>query len=137
MNMIFASNQIEGDGRMAKKVVIALGGNAILQPKQEATYENKLENVQKSAKIVAQIIQNGHKVIVTHGNGPQVGHILRQNEVARDIVPPLPLHVCSAESQGFIGYMMDQMLKNELAKLGLERSEERRVGKEWKGEWWT
>ena len=119
--MIFASNQIEGDGRMAKKVVIALGGNAILQPKQEATYENQLENVQKSAKIVAQIIQNGHKVIVTHGNGPQVGHILRQNEVARDIVPPLPLHVCSAESQGFIGYMMDQMLKNELAKLGLEK----------------
>src|SRR5690625_5502751 len=97
MNMIFASNQIEGDGRMAKKVVIALGGNAILQPKQEATYENQLENVQKSAKIVAQIIQNGHKVIVTHGNGPQVGHILRQNEVARDIVPPLPLHVRSEE----------------------------------------
>src|SRR5690625_7529889 len=100
MNMIFASNQIEGDGRMAKEVVISLGGNAILQPKQEATYENQHENVQKSDKIVAQIIQNGHNVIVTHENGPQVIHILRENKDAQDIVPPIPLHVCSTESQG-------------------------------------
>ncbi|WP_419393342.1 carbamate kinase [Cytobacillus praedii] len=107
---------------MAEKVVIALGGNAILQPKQEATYENQLENVRKSSEIIARIVKNGHNVIVTHGNGPQVGNILRQNEEAKDIVPPFPLDVCSAESQGFIGYMMDQTLKNELHKLGLNHS---------------
>ncbi|WP_330949328.1 carbamate kinase [Virgibacillus sp. MG-45] len=104
---------------MGEKVVIALGGNAILQPKQAATYENQLENVNKSTAIIARIVKNGHQVIVTHGNGPQVGNILRQNEEAKDVVPPFPLDVCSAESQGFIGYMMDQTLKNELHKLGL------------------
>ncbi|WP_019376048.1 carbamate kinase [Virgibacillus halodenitrificans] len=105
---------------MSEKVVIALGGNAILQPKQEATYENQLENVRKSTEIIAKIIKNGHEVVVTHGNGPQVGNILRQNEEAKEVVPPFPLDVCSAESQGFIGYMMDQTLKNELHKLGLD-----------------
>lgn len=107
---------------MSQKVVIALGGNAILQPGQEATYENQLENVRISTEIIARIVNNGHNVIITHGNGPQVGNILRQNEEAKDVVPPLPLDVCSAESQGFIGYMMDQTLKNELHKLGLSNN---------------
>ncbi len=107
---------------MAEKVVIALGGNAILQPKQEATYGNQLENVRKSSEIIARIVKNGHSVIITHGNGPQVGNILRQNEEAKEVVPPFPLDVCSAESQGFIGYMMDQTLKNELQKLDLTNS---------------
>jgi carbamate kinase len=104
---------------MAERVVIALGGNAILQPNQEATYENQLENVRKCSEIIARIVKNGHRVIITHGNGPQVGNILRQNEEAKDVVPPFPLDVCSAESQGFIGYMMEQTLKNELRKLNL------------------
>jgi len=106
---------------MAEKVVIALGGNAILQPKQEATYENQLENVRKSSEIIARIVKNDHSVIITHGNGPQVGNILRQNEEAKEVVPPFPLDVCSAKSQGFIGYMMDQTLKNELRKLDLNQ----------------
>lgn len=105
---------------MSKKVVIALGGNAILEPGQEATYENQLENVRRCTEVIAQIVKNGHSVIITHGNGPQVGNILRQNEEAKDVVPPFPLDVCSAESQGFIGYMMDQTLKNSLHKLGLK-----------------
>lgn len=107
---------------MGDKVLIALGGNAILQPKQEATYENQYENVRQSTEIISRIVNNGHNVIITHGNGPQVGNILRQNEEAKDVVPPFPLDVCSAESQGFIGYMMDQTLKNELNKLGLVRN---------------
>ena len=107
---------------MGDKVLIALGGNAILQPKQEATYENQYENVRQSTEIISRIVNNGHNVIITHGNGPQVGNILRQNEEAKDVVPPFPLDVCSAESQGFIGYMIDQTLKNELNKLGLVRN---------------
>ncbi|MBS4218405.1 carbamate kinase [Bacillus sp. FJAT-49711] len=106
---------------MSEKVVIALGGNAILQPKQEATYENQLENVRKSSEVIARIAKQGHKVVITHGNGPQVGNILRQNEEAKHVVPALPLDVCSAESQGFIGYMMEQTLKNELRKVDLDR----------------
>src|SRR5690625_6163108 len=82
---------------MAQKVVIALGGNAILQPKQEATYENQLDNVRQSTEIIAEIVKSGYKVIITHGNGPQVGNILRQNELAKDTVPSLPLDVCSAD----------------------------------------
>lgn len=106
---------------MAEKLVIALGGNAILQSKQEATYDNQLENVRKSTEQIAKIIANGHRVIVTHGNGPQVGNILRQNELAKEVVPPLPLDVCNAESQGFIGYMLDQMLKNSLNELNISQ----------------
>lgn len=103
---------------MSEKVVVALGGNAILQPKQEATYENQLKNVQKSSQVILRIANLGHKVIVTHGNGPQVGNILRQHEEAKHVVPAFPLDVCSAESQGFIGYMIEQTLKNEAIKLG-------------------
>lgn len=106
---------------MNEKIVIALGGNAILQSKQKATYENQLKNVQNTSRIIAEIVKKGYKIIITHGNGPQVGNILRQNEVAKDIVPPLPLDVCNAESQGFIGYMIDQSLKNELKKCGLSQ----------------
>lgn len=103
---------------MGKRVVIALGGNAILRTNQEATYENQLKNVQISSDLIANVKKAGHKVIVTHGNGPQVGNILRQNEEAKAVVPALPIDVCSAESQGFIGYMMEQTLKNALQLSG-------------------
>lgn len=111
-----------GDVSMGEKIVIALGGNAILQSKQDATYENQLLNVQRTTEIIAKIVGKGNNIIITHGNGPQVGNILRQNEVAKDIVPPLPLDVCNAESQGFISYMIDQSLKNNLMKLGLKNN---------------
>ncbi len=104
-----------------KKVVIALGGNAILQPKQEATYEIQKENVRKSCEVIAKVIESGYQVIITHGNGPQVGNILRQNEEAKHVVPPFPLDVCSAESQGFIGYMIENSLRNELHRLGIDK----------------
>ncbi|MEI3597607.1 MULTISPECIES: carbamate kinase [unclassified Oceanobacillus] len=105
---------------MGERIVIALGGNAILQPGQEATFETQFENVCKSAEVIARIINKGHTVVVTHGNGPQVGNILRQNEEAKHVVPSMPLVICSAESQGFIGYMLEQALRNELLKLNNE-----------------
>src|SRR5690625_2916688 len=111
-----------GDVSMGEKIVIALGGNAILQSKQDATYENQLLNVQRTTEIIAKIVGKGNNIIITHGNGPQVGNILRQNEVAKNIVPPLPLDVCNAESQGFISYMIDQSLKNGLKRLGLKNN---------------
>lgn len=103
-------------------VLVALGGNAILQPKQEATFHNQYENVKTSCEFLAKLVKNGYNLVVTHGNGPQVGTILRQNEEASHVVPPMPLDVCSAESQGFIAYMMQQALYNELTKLGLKKN---------------
>ncbi|WP_207695503.1 carbamate kinase [Enterococcus sp. DIV0212c] len=104
---------------MANRVVIALGGNAILKPNQEATLEVQLDNVKVSAELVAKIEELNYEIVLTHGNGPQVGNILRQNEEAKDVVPPFPLDVCNAESQGFIGYMLEQSLKNSLETKGL------------------
>ncbi|GGC76427.1 carbamate kinase [Enterococcus wangshanyuanii] len=104
---------------MANRVVIALGGNAILKPNQEATLEVQLENVKLSAELIAKIEELDYQIVLTHGNGPQVGNILRQNEEAKDVVPPFPLDVCNAESQGFIGYMLEQSLKNSLETKGL------------------
>ncbi len=99
---------------MAKRVVIALGGNAILKPNQSATVETQLANIQLSAEQIAKIEKLDHQIVVTHGYGPQVGNILRQNEEAKEVVPPFPLDVCNAESQGFIGYLMEQSIKNKI-----------------------
>ncbi|MEY9970732.1 carbamate kinase [Lysinibacillus sp. RC46] len=104
---------------MGKSVVIALGGNAILQPKQEATYDNQFKNVVSATRHMIEMKQAGHKIVITHGNGPQVGNIIAQNEAAKNVVEPLPIHVCNAESQGFIGYMMETALKNHINERGI------------------
>ncbi|MFA5536947.1 MAG: carbamate kinase [Bacillota bacterium] len=99
-------------------VVVALGGNAILQPKQKGTIEEQLANVSYSARQIVKLVQKGKQVVVTHGNGPQVGNILLQNTAAKEQVPAMPLDVCGAESQGLLGYMIQQSIKNELQKMG-------------------
>lgn len=104
-----------------KTVVVALGGNAILQPKQKGTIEEQMANVSYSAQQIVKLIQAGYRVVVVHGNGPQVGNILLQNAAARDQVPAMPLDVCGAESQGLIGYMIQQCIYNELKKAGLDK----------------
>jgi len=106
---------------MGKKIVVALGGNAILQPKQEPNYMTQLENVKKSCKVLAKLVEEGYELVISHGNGPQVGNLLRQNEEAKEVVPQMPLDVLTAETQGFIGYMIEQSLLNELRKLNIHR----------------
>ncbi len=106
---------------MSKTIVIALGGNAILQPKQKGSFEEQKANVEKTCQHIAKLIKEGNKVIITHGNGPQVGNILVQNIEARAKVPPMPLFICGAESQGLLGYMIAQSLKNVLHSEGIDK----------------
>lgn len=102
-------------------VVIALGGNAILQPGQRGTAAEQVQNVRAACRPIARVIARGHRVVLTHGNGPQVGNILIQNEAARHQVPAMPLDVCGAESQGMIGYLLQRELGAALAAEGAPR----------------
>ena len=99
-----------------KTIVVAFGGNAILQADEKGTYEEQLINVQKAVVEIVKLIKDGYRVAITHGNGPQVGNLYIQNSLAGEVVPPMPFDVCSAESQGMIGYFIQQEMQNELVK---------------------
>jgi carbamate kinase len=107
---------------MGKKVVIALGGNALIKEDQEGTIHEQFANTREISKDLVKIIQDGYDIVVTHGNGPQVGAILLQNDLARDVTPAMPLGICVAESEGLIGYMVQQCLSNALKKADAKRS---------------
>jgi carbamate kinase len=100
------------------KVLVSLGGNAILKHGQKGTAEEQEANVQNTAKHLAAILRRGERMAITHGNGPQVGNILLQNEIAKETLPPMPLDVCGAESQGMIGYMLQRALRSEIESGG-------------------
>ena len=104
-----------------KRLVIALGGNALLQKGQKGTYLEQLNNAKRTAKFLADVIEKGYEVVITHGNGPQVGAIMLQNEIAKNEVPPMPLDVANAETQALIGYMIQQSLQNELKRRGVDK----------------
>lgn len=103
------------------RVVVALGGNALLQRGEKDSVEAMRRSARAAAEVVADIASDGHEIVVTHGNGPQVGRILLQNEVARRYVSPMPLDVCGAESQGQIGYMLQANIGDVLYERGMER----------------
>ncbi|MEW6081839.1 MAG: carbamate kinase [Bacillota bacterium] len=108
-------------GAPPKRLVVALGGNAILQPGEKGTFEEQDANVLKTCRQIAKILKKGHEVVITHGNGPQVGNILIQNERSGDVVPSMPLDVCGSESQGFIGYMIQNNMNRAMAEEGIHR----------------
>ncbi len=103
-----------------KTVVVALGGNAILQPGQVGTFDEQHVNVDGAMQRIAELAESGWEVVLTHGNGPQVGNLLIQNALAEETVAPMPMDVCGAESQGQIGYMLEQTLLNHLRRRGLD-----------------
>jgi carbamate kinase len=100
----------------AKKVVIALGGNALQEPGSSATAEAQLNVVMKTCEYLAEISCRGYEIAIAHGNGPQVGRILLASETAKDVTPAMPFDVCGAMSQGYIGYHIQQGLKYALNK---------------------
>ena len=101
-----------------KKIVIALGGNALQEAGKPATAQAQLEVVEKTSEYIADIIEAGYNVVLAHGNGPQVGRIVIQNEYASSQTPAMPFDVCGAMSQGMIGYHMQQGLSKVLRKRG-------------------
>jgi carbamate kinase len=103
-----------------KTVVVALGGNAILQPGQVGTFEEQLFNIDGAMGRIAALAAAGWRVVLTHGNGPQVGNLLIQNALAAKTVAPMPMDVCGAMSQGQIGYLAAQTLANHLRKRRLD-----------------
>ena len=106
---------------MRKKAVIALGGNALIKEGQEGNIHEQFANTREILKSIVKMIKNGWDVVITHGNGPQVGAILLQNDLSRDVTPPMPLGICVAESEGLIGYMIQQCLSNALHKANVDR----------------
>ncbi|HET7404608.1 MAG TPA: carbamate kinase [Candidatus Bathyarchaeia archaeon] len=100
-------------------MLVSLGGNAILQHAQKGTAEEQEKNVRNTAKHLVKLLRQGEKIAITHGNGPQVGNILLQNEFSKDTLPPMPLDICGAESQGMIGYMLERALRSEMDLVGL------------------
>lgn len=106
---------------MKEKVVIALGGNALQDVNTPPTADAQLEVVRRTAGYLADIIEKGYSVVITHGNGPQVGNIVIQNETASKVTPAMPFDVCGAESQGMIGYMIQQCLGEVMKEKKLEK----------------
>ncbi len=98
-----------------KTVLIALGGNALIKKGEEETYRNLLANIRKTCKSLVSILKE-NKVVITTGNGPEIGYIAIQNELAKNKVPQMPLDILGAESQGLIGYPLEEQLLNELRK---------------------
>ena len=106
---------------MKKTVMIALGGNALSPKKEAGTIEQQFQHTRDSLKAVMHFVKHNYNICITHGNGPQVGAELSKNEIAMDIIPPLPLNVLVANTQGAIGYMIQQSLQNALYKIKSER----------------
>ena len=104
-----------------KTAVIAIGGNAILRSGEKPTQENQMRNIAVTAKGLADLIQLGYDIVITHGNGPQVGDILLRNELSKNEVPPMAMDVCDAQSQGQIGYMIQQALTSEFMRRHMEK----------------
>lgn len=105
-----------------KTLVIALGGNAITPPDLEGTIPQQYAATRQTCGNIVALIERGHDILLTHGNGPQVGNVLRRVECARDEIYPLPLDVCVADTQGGMGYMIQQCMENELLHRTLKKS---------------
>ncbi len=102
-------------------VVIAIGGNSLIKDAEHSTVYDQYKACGETTEHIAGIVEAGHRVVVTHGNGPQVGFILLRSEIAKDSIHQVPLDTCGADTQGAIGYQIVQTLGNELRFRGAGR----------------
>jgi len=109
---------------MKKLAVVALGGNAIIRGNEEGTIEQQEQNATDTLENLVHLIKDGYELVITHGNGPQVGNILMRNDAGEKMynIAPMPLDICVADSQGGIGYMLERMIRNVLNKHGIKRN---------------
>src|SRR4051794_30912213 len=107
---------------VGKLAAVAIGGNSLIQDPKHPEVVNQWEAVRVTCEHIANMIAEGWSVIITHGNGPQVGYILRRSELAEKEVHPVPLDLIVADTQGSIGYMLQQSLDNALRRLGINRT---------------
>lgn len=108
---------------MNKLAVVAFGGNALLRGEQKGTIHEQEQNARETCNNLIELIKNKYDIVITHGNGPQVGNILLQNIAGARLfgIPEMPLDICGAYSQGFIGYVIEQQLRNLLEEKGLNK----------------
>ncbi len=108
---------------MNKLAVVALGGNALLRGNQVGTIDEQEQNTTDTLENLIYLIKEGYNLVISHGNGPQVGNILMRNDAGEQLygIPQMPLDICVADSQGGIGYMIERMLRNVLRKHGIDR----------------
>ncbi|MDR0603940.1 MAG: carbamate kinase [Bacteroidales bacterium] len=109
---------------MKKMAVIAFGGNALLRSGQKGTYNEQLDNVKDTCKSIVHLIRQGYNIIIGHGNGPQVGNVMLQHEITSRVtdVLAMPLDFCVSETQGSIGYLIEQGLRNILFEHSIKRN---------------
>ncbi len=109
---------------MSKLAVIALGGNALLRDNQVGTIDEQEQNTTETLENIVFLLREGFNIVITHGNGPQVGNIVMRNDAGENLysIPQMPLDICVADSQGGIGYMIERALKNVLRKHGIQRN---------------
>jgi len=103
-----------------KRLLIAVGGNSLIRAGEKGTIHEQLANARRTAAAIVGLIRSGYHIVITHGNGPQVGASLLRSERAASQVPSQPLDVCDAVTQGEIGYLLQQCLHNELHLAGLD-----------------
>jgi carbamate kinase len=106
---------------MDKLVVIAIGGNSLIKDAAHSTVFDQYRAAGETSDHIARIVAEGYRVVITHGNGPQVGFILLRSEMAKEVLHEVPLDTCGADTQGAIGYQICQTLRNELQRDGLDR----------------
>jgi len=104
--------------------VVALGGNALLRENEKGTIEQQEANTSETLENLIFLLKDGFELVITHGNGPQVGNILMRNDAGQQLydIAPMPLDVCVADSQGGIGYMVERMIRNVLRKHGIQKN---------------
>ncbi len=105
----------------SKLIIVALGGNAITKPEEQGDVDQQFANSRAAAGKLADLIQAGNQLVITHGNGPQIGNFMLRNEAAADAIYPLPMEVAVAHVQGGMGFMISQTLTNELTRRGVDK----------------
>jgi len=115
---------MEKSDRKNKLAVVALGGNALLRGDQVGTIEEQEQNTTDTLENLVFLINEGYNLVITHGNGPQVGNILMRNDAGEQLynIAQMPVDICVADTQGGIGYMIERMLRNVLNRHGIKKN---------------